>query len=119
MAFSPVEVHDLELTGFKNNISAVTLYREAKVKLKQSGIVEFLRPFARPYTADRGANVYSAAYSAAFCEGYNKALDDLLYFEEQYLDDMGGKKKIAANFGGVGLALKKGDISESDLKGKK
>lgn len=115
MAFEVARVQDIELAAFKNNNAAVSLYLEAKEKLRESGIINFLRIFARPYTVDRGANVNSAAYSAAFTEGYAKALDDLMYFDEMYLQEKLGKKKITADFGGVGLALKKGDLTEKDI----
>lgn len=92
------------------------MYEQALPLLKQSGLVNLLRVFARPFLTDGGANVYKAASQAGFCEGYNKALDDIIYFEEMYLREELGKKPIKANFGALGIALAKGDLTEKDIK---
>ena len=118
MAFDVVKSQDIELTKFKNTPGAADLYREGKKLLLQSGIINFFRIFARPFSVDRGANVYTSAYSAAFSEGYNKALDDIVYFEEMYLDDKRGQRKVEATFGAIPMAMKSGDLKPSDIKDK-
>jgi hypothetical protein len=119
MSFNPSPASEIELARFKNNLAGVAAYIEGKKLLMQSGIVNMLRIFARPFTADRGANVYTAAYTAAFTEGYNKALDDLVYFEEMYLSEKNKVKPVVANFGALALALSKGDLTEQEINGKR
>lgn len=116
MAFSPVPVSDIELSKLKNNPSFAELYTEAKNNLVKCGFINFLRIFGRPFTRDMGANPYTSAYLAAFTEGYNKCLDDIVYFDEQYLNEVRGKKAVTANFGALGIALAKGDLTKKDLE---
>lgn len=113
-----LKVSDIEVAKFKNNPAAKQMYQEGKNLLSSSGIFNFLRIFARPFTRDGGANPYSAAYTAAFCEGYHKCLDDLVYFEEVYLTEPVKGKAVRADFGGLALALAKGDLTEKDINGK-
>lgn len=113
--FVPPDVHEIELKRFKNNVEAIKHYTVGKADILASGIIHFLRIFSRPFTRDGGANPYTAAYNAAFCEGYNKALDDLIYFEEQYLTETPGRKPITATFGALGIALERGDLTEKDI----
>jgi hypothetical protein len=114
MAFEPLHAAEIELKAFKNSPTALNMYIEGKELIKKCGLINMLRVFARPFTFDRGSNVNSAAYSAAFTEGYNKALDDLMYFEDMYLKEELGKKKITATFGALGLAIKKGDLKPGE-----
>lgn len=118
MPFSPALVEDIELKKFKDTPGAREAYSTGVSLIRKSGIVNFLRIFARPFSVDRGANPHQAAYTAAFTEGYNKALDDLMYFEEMYLTETLGKKKITATFGGIGLALSRGDLTKEEVNGK-
>lgn len=118
MAFPVKAVHDIELERFKNDQTANRLYIDGKNLLKQSGILNILRQFGRPYAIQSGSNVYQSAYAAAHSEGYNKALDDILYFEEQYLQDMSNQRPVKADFGGLGLALARGDLTLEDINGK-
>lgn len=111
-----VRVAEVELSRFKNSLEALGAYKEAKALLSKCGIVNLLRIFARPFTSDRGANPYTAAYTAAFCEGYNKCLDDIMYFDEQYLNEVRNRKPVRADFGGLSLALSKGDLTEKDIR---
>lgn len=113
---------DVELRKLKANGTLVIYFKEGINALKASGIFNLLRMFARPFTTDRGANPYTAAYTAAYAEGYNDALDDLIYFEEKYLVDEVKQKQVSASFGGLNLALKKGDLTVEEsnkLKGGK
>lgn len=116
MPFDPQEISSIELSKFKNSVGALDLYRQGKDLLVRSGVINFFRIFSRPFTNDRGANVYQAAYSAAFTEGYNKALDDIVYFDEMYLTEALGKKEIKATFGALGIAIAKGDLTAADIK---
>lgn len=111
-----ISVAELELTKFKAQPQLVEMYRNGVASLRASGIFHFLRIFARPFTVDRGGNPYSAAYTAAYSEGYNKCLDDIAYFDELYLTEHVGNKAIKANFGGLGIAVAKGDLTEEEAK---
>jgi len=113
---------EIELNRFRGSTDAVRSYTDAKNGLLRSGILGILRQFARPFTRDNGANPYSAAYSAGVSEGYNRCLDDLIYFEEIYLTNTTGKKNVSANFGGYALAEARGDLTKAEterLKGGK
>jgi hypothetical protein len=110
------KISSIELTKFKESSAALDYYRQARDAFKASGLPGLLRIFARPYTVDGGANPHRAAYSAGVSEGYNQCLDDLLYFEEQYLQQGVSAKKILADFGGQRLALSKGDLTQADLE---
>src|SRR5688572_25523359 len=103
---------ELELERLKRNSNAVLAFKEGIRALKGSGVLDLLRRFARPFTRDGGANPYCAAYSAAVAEGYNKCLDDLTYFEEMYLGEDPRAKGLVPTFGGLELALKRGDITQ-------
>lgn len=116
MPFNPVLVQDIELKKFQDSPEAQNSYIDGKNKLLRSGIINLLRIFSRPFTRDNGANPHSAAYNAAFSEGYNKCLDDIVYFEEMYLTQDLGKKPIRATFGALGIALAKGDLTEKDIR---
>lgn len=106
-----IDVPQIELRKFKNNDAAKGLYDKGIDLLRSSGIFEFLRVFARPFSPDRGANPHTASYTAAFCEGYHKALDDIYYFKEMFLEEATSQKQIRATFGALGLAVAKGDLT--------
>lgn len=116
MSFEPVKVEQIELAKFKTS-TGPELYRQAKALLEKSGLITLLRIFARPFTIDRGANPYTAAYTAAFCEGYNKCLDDIMYFDEMFLDEKLGKRNVKATFGALALAVQRGDLTAEEAKG--
>lgn len=107
MAFTPVEIATVELKNFKDNVKAVKYYVEAKKLLMDSGLVNLLRIFSRPYTRDGGRDQNAAAYKAAYTEGYNDALDDLIYFQEKYLVQDLTKKDVHLDFGSKKLAVDK------------
>lgn len=98
----------LDSPTFNNNY---TIFVES---LKLSGLVDFLRSFARPYITDGGANPNIAASQAAFCDGYNKCLDDLLHFRELYGQVAAGSKSVKPNFGALGIAYQRGDLTKED-----
>jgi hypothetical protein len=96
------------LERFKNDPVAVKELLEGIQKLKSSGIGNLLRMFGRPYAIDRGKDVQASAYLAAFCEGYNKCLDDLLFFEEMYLTEyVQPKSGLSPTFGALEILKQK------------
>lgn len=111
-----MKIEIFELERFKKAADALVDYSSGRDFLRKSGIFALLRQFARPFSPDNGANPYIAARAAAYSEGYNAALDDLLYFEEKYLTLGTNSKGIVADFGGLALALRKGDLTEKDIK---
>lgn len=110
------DLGELELKKFVSDAHRQKRYTDAVAALVEAGVIDLLRRFGRPYTPDGGANPYAAAYSAAFCEGYNKALDDLLYFDEQYIAPSVKTGKVSATFGALELALSRKDITLSEYK---
>lgn len=118
MAFPVIDVANVELDRFRKDQQATRMYTDGKNLLKASGLFNLLRQFGRPYSIQGGANVYQSAHAAAHSEGYNKALDDLMYFEEKYLAETLGARPVVADFGGRALALSKGDLTMEDINGK-
>jgi hypothetical protein len=116
MGFNPRRIQDIELDRFKLNPIAVENYKAGKNMLRESGLPDFLRLFNRPFLYDQGANINIAASTAAFCEGYNKCLDDIMYFEEMYLTEEKAKKDLVPMFGALERAKAKGDLTEKDLE---
>ena len=112
----PVDTRSIELRRFRARGDGVAAYQEGLKLLIQSGILGLLRRFSRPFTFDRGANPYSAAYAAGVSEGYNKCLDDLEYFDEQYLQEGLSVKQVRPTFGAEAIALAKGDLTTKDLE---
>jgi hypothetical protein len=110
------ELGEIELKKFVSDAHRQKRYTDAVEALVDAGIVALLRRFGRPYTPDGGANPYAAAYSAAFCEGYNKALDDLMYFDEQYIAPSVKSGKMTATFGALELALSRKDITPKEYE---
>lgn len=108
-------VAELELKRFRENSNARSLYSQARDLLVRSGFLNFLRSFARPYAINQGANPYQSAYMAAFCEGYQKCLDDILYFEDLYLNDLPRAKPIKPEYGALEIALSKGDLKKGEV----
>lgn len=111
-----------ELTRFKANEIAIDKYKEGLRMLQESGFLNLLRVFARPFSIDRGANPYMAAYNGAMMEGYQQCLDDLIYFEHKHLTSMARVKQPLADFGGLSAAVATGKITKQEadsLKGRK
>jgi hypothetical protein len=108
----------IELDRFRNSPDSKSLYEQGVMALLRSGILGLLRQFARPFSPDNGANPYIAARSAAYAEGYNQALDDLIYFDQRYLAESLKAKNVRPDFGGLALAVKKGDLTEEEAYGK-
>lgn len=112
-----VNVQMIEYERLKKDTARQIQYSQGVMLLKQSGIFNFLRIFARPFQRDGGANLNMAAYSAGYTEGYHQALEHLEYFEELYLANAGeGKKAPVADFGGLHLAKLRGDITDKDIE---
>lgn len=107
-------IGEMELEKFHKNALRVEQYKGARTGLLESGITNILRLFARPFSHDRGANPYSAAYSAAFAEGYNAALDQVMYFTELFPEQKVKGEKVQPDFGGLALAYSRGMIRETD-----
>lgn len=115
MAYDKQSVDKVELEKLRNSGAFLNNYAEGKERLAASGLINFLRIFARPFLNDGGANIYGAAHAASFCQGYNQALDDMMYFEELYLSKQPGGKPVVPTFGALGIAMAKGDIKKGDL----
>lgn len=92
-------------------------YREGLHRLQLSGIFDLLRRLGAPQIQNFGESLNASAAEAHRAAGYNQALNDLVYFEEYY---RGNQEKIdklgPPDFGGEEIALKRGDLKESDIK---
>lgn len=106
----------IEKERFKGNAAAVDLYITGIADVVRSGVINLLRQLGgRGYSIDGGENPNRGVFMAAYCEGYHRALDDLVYFNELHLKDTVGKKPITATFGALQLALKKGSVRKEDV----
>lgn len=107
---------EVELKNFLESEKKMALYRKGIELLKESGIIDLLRTFARPYSVDGGANPNRAVYMAAVAEGAQKTLDDLVYFEPLYAKVNLPKGQVRPLFGARGIALQRGYLTEEDYK---
>lgn len=106
-----------ELARLKDSSDFHANYIEAVQRLRRCGLIDVLRIFARPFIYDGGADQTRSAASANYAAGYNQALDDIMYFKEQYLETKPtNDKKLSADFGGMKLALQRGDIDANGRK---
>lgn len=111
-----ISVAEIELKKFKDSKDALATYLEGKMWILKSGIINLLRTMARPVCLERGTNPNTGAYMAAFMEGYHKALDDLMYFEEIYMSEKTPKAKVQPMFGALEIAMSKGSVTKEEYK---
>lgn len=109
------DIRQRELTRLKNSANFVANYRTGIDHLRESGVFDFLRLFARPYIVDGGVDINRSVASAHFCDGYFQALEDLLYFEETVISPF-VQQQVIPTFGATRLALQRGDITLEDIK---
>jgi len=111
-----LDVAKLELKALKDSPAFLKNYKSGIQALAGSGVIGFLRTFARPFLYDGGADLNRAAASAAYSAGYHAALDEILYFNELYMTESKEHKKTPLDFGGRKIALARGDLLEGDFK---
>lgn len=114
-----MNIHDiakLELKTLIGSKSFMTHYANAKLALKDSGIVPFLRIFSSPQLLDGGENKDKASAEAAFCAGYNKCLNDILYFNELHAQPEANRKDIKPTFGALERMVDRGDITQEEYE---
>lgn len=110
-----LDIANIELKRFSDNPEKVSWYREAKERLLNCGLINLLRGFARPFNLDRG-NAISGVYMAAYCEGYNKALDDIIYLEEAYINPQVKAKPVGATFGALSIMMEKNVLNSKEIE---
>jgi len=114
-----MNIHDiakLELQTLVGSKSFMAHYANAKLALKDSGLVPFLRIFATPQLLDGGENKDKASAEAAFSSGYNKCLNDILYFNELHAQPESKDKDIKPTFGALERMLDRGDITKEEYE---
>lgn len=107
-----------ELDLLRKNPDFLVEYDKGINSLRRSGLLNFLRTVAHCYLYDGGSNPARAAAEASYNAGYHKCLDDILYFQEEFLVESSKKKQVPMDFGGRRLALARGDLLESDFDDK-
>jgi hypothetical protein len=99
---------------FKDDSKRAT-YQEGMSLLKASGVLEFLKEIAIPKMVENGKDVHVMASQAAYSAGYFACINDLSeLFTYSGLHD----KRVELgrpDFGGVKLAIKRGDLKEGEL----
>lgn len=104
------------ISYLKNSEAFTANYTLALSHLYKSGVLEALRTLGRVQPVNNMSINYLAEQTeqAAFSRGYNKALDDLLYFRELYIDSKEEPSKLRADFGGFDDAINKGLLTETE-----
>jgi len=109
----------VELEYLKKNPDFHVEYDKLIQAFRKSGLLNFLRSVAHCYLFDGGMNPTRAAAEASYNAGYHKCLDDIMYFQEEFLTESAGKtKRVPMDFGGRRLALSRWDLLESDFDNK-
>lgn len=103
------------LDEIKQSTDFLSLYTQALSYLHGSGLLRLLREFGQVKYVPAETPNYSAvlASQAEFSRGYNQALDDLIYFREQYLDPL-TKASPQLDFGALRRAVLTGDLTEEE-----
>lgn len=104
----------LHLSTLKKNIDNLADIVTSVDKLTSLGLFTFLRALGTPSTPNQG-DVNSCAHQASYCEGYNDALDDLMYFKEKWLTgptSSAPSQDLVAR--GIDLALANGKLTEKE-----
>ena len=96
----------------RKNEAFSELYSTGMSFIYRSGLLTALKEFGRPVVG-RNDSVTAQAYEAARAYGYQQCLDDLLYFRERYIDNQ-PEIKVKADYGGLDLAVERGDITEGE-----
>lgn len=97
-------------------------YEEGITRVIKSGVLSFLRSFARPVISDNGKDIYASAAQAQFCAGYHQALEDVENFVQIYgTAALVQSNNLKMDFGGLKRAILQGSMTEEeakDIKGK-
>jgi hypothetical protein len=104
------------LAQVKSNPESLKLYLQGISLLYQSGVLEALRENGRVSMASPELPNYIEyqAQIAAWSNGFNMALDQLLNFKEMFLDSSSPTMAPLMDFGGLDIAVKKGDLTENE-----
>jgi len=89
-------------------------YTKALSELWRLHVLEFLRIKAQPQIISLGKDVQIQATQAARSAGYNEALDDLTDFIEKFLGTPLAEKKLTPDYGGLDLAVGRGDLDQEE-----
>lgn len=97
-------------------------YETGIVHLIKSGVINFLRSYARPVISDNGKDIYASAAQAQFCAGYHQALEDVEFFVQIYgQKTVNQSNNLKMDFGGIRRAVEQGNITAEEaltMKGK-
>lgn len=89
-------------------------YSQALSALWRLHILEFLRERGRPRVISLGKDVQIMATQASYSSGYNDCLDDLTGFLEKFLAEPLNSKKLTPDYGGLDLAVERGDLDQKE-----
>lgn len=103
------------LERLKGSAALLKLYNDGMIGIRDSGVLDILRERSRcalvPAATPNYVDVQAAAANQSI--GYARALDELYYFRELFLDSQ-EKPQARADFGSVEYALSRGDITEQE-----
>lgn len=107
---NPVEI-------FKQNPDIFDMFLRSLSTLHSTGVIEMLREHGRVKTIPETSSNYVAAQAqqAAWSAGYNRALDELVYFRQLYLDAPNVTQPTSPSFGSLRRAQESGDLTEEEV----
>lgn len=105
-----------EIALLVNNEETLPLYLEGMSALHRSGVFAFIRSFGRVYRTPK-ASIDEMALDGAYAAGFQDALDLLFNFKEKVLDPKPTLSGLRPDYGGLNLALKRGDLTEEEAHG--
>ena len=106
---NPIEI-------FKQNPDIFDTFLRALSTLRSTGVLEMLRERGQVRAASENSPNYVAAQAnrASWSLGYNRALDELVYFRELFLTETTTVQPPPA-FGSLERALEAGDLTEDEI----
>lgn len=106
-----------DIDTFLENEKALELYSEGLRLLRQSGIIDLMRRIGIPKMM-YAENSSSMAHQGAWANGYQSAIENLVYFKEMFTEEAADRisKLGPPDYSGVELALKRGYLNKEDLE---
>lgn len=112
-------VHDIELRALMGSSNFTKNYSTALDALKKSGILIFLQKWGNCPAHVPNRDIQQAAMDAAHISGYQKCINDILYFTEIYQASKDASGNIRPTYGGLELMFQRGDISKEEYDKRK
>lgn len=103
------------LEKLRGSAALLKMYNDGMIGLRDSGVLEILKERARcaviPAATPNYVDVQAAAANQSI--GYARALDELYYFRELFLETE-QRQQARADFGSLDFAVSRGDITQEE-----